>query len=139
MRAGAVNREGVVSISVLVMAILGGVSGAVVGYLLNTLPDRRLLAVVAALVAVGVAGAARRLLNRVSPSLSMMPTGARIPPAVWAGIVLSALVAGLAGHDLVIVVGDSWGAVMGLVSGVLGALAMALCLILYGRGAMRDA
>jgi hypothetical protein len=134
-----VNREGSVSIFLLVVIVLGAVSGAVAGGILDgVVADRRLLALLAALLAVLVVGLVRRFLGETYPGLFLTPTRSPIPVNAWLVIVISALIGGFAGHDLSDLARTSAGIFVGLFSGTLAAVSMATLVLLYFRRLLRD-
>jgi hypothetical protein len=96
------------------------------------------LAILAALVAVMVVGILRRFLGETYPRLFLEPTPTRISVAVWVSILVSALIGGLAGYDLSELAGTSAGVFIGLFSGSLATLSMALLVIVHLRQLLRN-
>ena len=134
-----INREGSVSIFLLVAIVLGATSGAIAGGILDGLvSDRRVLALLAALFAVLLVGVVRRFLGETFPALFLTPTRSPIPVSAWVIIVISALIGGLAGHDLGELARTSAGMFVGLFSGTLAALSMATLVLLYFRRLLRE-
>jgi hypothetical protein len=110
---------------------VGALAGATVGYGLGqVLSGRRVLAVLAALLAVGVTALFRVYLGRILPRLGLWQHG-KIPLYLWISVGLSTILGGLAGHDLCEYFNVSSGLVIGSVSGVQAALSMALLMVLY--------
>ena len=116
MPSDSVNREGSISIYLLVMIVLGALIGTFVGMFLAGMQDRRALAVASALITTAVVAAIRRALGASAPSLFLSATNVRLPPGVWAGILFATIVGGLAAHDLTGFVGLTEGWVIGLVA-----------------------
>jgi len=134
-----INREGSVSIFLLVALVIGAVAGAVSGALLDgVISGRRLLAILAALVAVTAVGIVRRFLGETFPRLFLEPTPTRISVAAWVSIVVSALIGGLAGDDLSELAGTSAGVFIGLFSGTVATISMAMLVIVYLRNLLRN-
>ncbi len=117
---------------VLVISIVGGIAGVIVGYGLQAaLPGTRSLALLAAFLAVAITSIFRSYLGRLSPSLQLWHHRAKVPLYLWLSICLSTIIGGLAGHDLCEAFDVSSGAIIGLVSGVLAAVSMALLMVLF--------
>jgi hypothetical protein len=122
------------------MAILGALAGSITGSVLDgEVSERHTLALLSALVAVVVVAIVRWALGARFPSLFVVQTNAPMPLMVWIAILFSALVGGLAAHDLIGLGGHFSGRVLGLVAGILATLCMGICVILYYRDAFRDA
>lgn len=131
MAIGRVERHDPASF-VLVISILGGIAGVIAGYGLEAaLPGARSLALVAAFFAVAITSIFRSYLGKVSPSLQLWQHQAKVPLYLWLSICLSTIIGGLAGHDLCEAFEVSSGPIIGLVSGVLAALSMALLMVLF--------
>ncbi len=117
---------------ILVIAILGALTGTLVGYGVDqVLEGRRLLALLAAFSAVIICNLFRLYLSGVSRSLQLWPPGSKVPPYLWLSICVATIIGGLAGHDISEFVGISSGAIIGFGSGVLASLSMALLMVLY--------
>jgi hypothetical protein len=134
--SGAVEKtdgsQGFVAIFLLMVTLLGALTGAGVGYGLDgVLHGRRLLALLAAFSAVAVVSVLRVVLGRSSPLLFLAPPGAKIPLQVWLSVCLSTLIGALAGHDLTQLFDVPYGAIVGLFSGGLASISMATLMIVY--------
>ncbi|WP_046865113.1 hypothetical protein [Microvirga massiliensis] len=131
----ASHTQGIESIFVIVFALLGGAMGWTVGYGLGDVVSHpRLLAILAAVSAVAIVGIACGFLGRSLPGLFPIGSGGTVPRAVWIGGGLSVLLGALAGHDLSHLVGLPVGWAIGLVSGTLATLGMAVLMVLYQHG-----
>lgn len=126
------NTQGFVAIFMMIALITGAVFGAALGQALNTsISEKRILSILAALFAVLIIGVIRRLFGKAYPSVFMAPHGKTIPPAVWLGIAFSAVVGGLAGHDIGLQFGVTSGALFGLASGTIAGVSMSMLMIVY--------
>jgi hypothetical protein len=117
---------------VLIVSILGALSGVIAGYELDReVTDRRLLALISAFFAVAVVSIFRSYLGKLSPALSLGRFARKVSRYLWFSICLSTIIGGLAGHDLCELFGVSSGAVVGFASGVLAAISKAVLMVLY--------
>jgi hypothetical protein len=109
------------------VSAFGAVGGAAIGYGLDgTVPDRRLLALLAAFFAVALVIIFRGVLGKSYPPLRV-----RFPLVGWLNIFFSTLIGGLAGHDLTRLFGLPSGIVTGFISGTLASISMAMLMIIY--------
>jgi hypothetical protein len=109
------------------VSAFGAVGGAAIGYGLDGIvPDKRLLALLAAFFAVAVIIVFRRVLGRSYPPLRIT-----FPFVGWLNICFSTLIGGLAGHDLTQSFGLATGIVTGFTSGILASISMAMFMIIY--------
>jgi hypothetical protein len=116
-----------VAIFLLIVSAFGAVGGAAIGYGLDGIvPDRRLLALLAAFFAVALVIVFRRVLGRSYPPLRI-----KFPLVGWLTICFSTLIGGLAGHDLTQLFGLTRGIVTGFTSGTLASISMAMLMIVY--------
>lgn len=126
------NRSGgFASAFTLVVSIVGAFVGVIVGYSLDDhVQSRRLLAFLAAAAAVLVVTFGRHILASI-PALSIAGGRNEIRPFLWFSIVLSSILGALAGHDLCELYSLSAGWIIGLSSGILASLSMALIMVVY--------
>lgn len=119
-----------VSIYILLAVILGVVAGLVFGALFDSLiPWRRILAVLAGLVAIGVDYLVRRFFGKSYPQL-FLDTQAGIPASLMLAACVIALAGGLATHDLALVFGFMSGPALGGFSGLFANLMKAVLVVL---------
>ena len=113
------RRPGLVSATVIVMVVTGAFTGGLVGLILGSILTRQLsLAIVAAFAAVIVAFLARHLVFSFQGQLSF-------PPALsLLYVIISALIGGLAGHELAVDLREP--PPSGLIGGISGLLAALL-------------
>jgi hypothetical protein len=123
--------QGFIAIFLLIMVLIGAAAGATIGAALGGLVHLRWLAVLAALSAIIVLGIVRGGLGKFFPNLFLPPRGSSIPLVVWIGAIYSAIVDGLAGHDLGQLGGVSSAPIIGFLSGTIAAVSMATLVILY--------
>lgn len=124
--------QGLVAAFISIVALLGGIVGGIVGYLLDgTLHDGRLLSLVSAFVAIMAIILVRRLLGRLFRVLSLGRPGVGASAHLWLSICFATLIGGLAGHDLGQLFGEPWGALKGFIAGILSATSMATLMSIY--------
>jgi len=123
--------QGFVAIFLLVMVLIGAVTGAIIGAASAGAVHLRWSALLAVLSAIIVIGIARSSFGKSFPKLFLAPRSRSIPLAVWISAVYSALVGGLAGHDLGQLVGVASAPIIGFFSGTIAAIGMAMLMILY--------
>lgn len=124
--------QGFIAIFLLIVAVVGAVGGAIVGYGLGAFgTQERILAILAAFAAIVLVIAVRHGLSKPYPSLFLTVHEADFPVPFWTSVFFSTLVGGLAGHDLGEALGTPMDWEFGLFSGALAALSMAALMILY--------
>jgi hypothetical protein len=112
------RRPGLVSASIIVMVVIGAFGGGFVGLILGTMLNSQLsLAIVAAFAAVIVAFIARHIAFGSQEQILF-------PPLTLLHIIISALVGGLAGHELAVDLREP--PASGLIGGISGLLAAVL-------------
>lgn len=117
-------------IYIVVAAVIGAVIGALFGAAFDgIIPGRRTLAVLAALVAVGVEYFARRTFADAIPDVFSHQVATASPSLLFVAIVI-ALAGGLATHDLGLIWNVMGGAVLGGFSGLFAGLMAAVLVIL---------
>jgi uncharacterized membrane protein YfcA len=127
------DSQGFVAIFLLVMVLIGAVTGTAIGAALAGTMHLRWLAVLSALLVIIFLGTIRTRLGRLFPKLSLARRGSSIPSAVWIGGFYSAIVGGLAGHDFGQLAGIYSAPLVGFFSGTIAAVSMSALMILYFR------
>ncbi len=113
------HKPGFVSASIIVMVVIGAFSGGLAGLVFGTMFEHQLgLAIAAAFVAVILAFIARHFAFSSRRQFSFPP------PLTLSHIIISALIGGLAGHELAVDLKEP--PTSGLIGGVSGLLAAAL-------------
>jgi hypothetical protein len=109
--------QGFIAIFLLVMVLIGAATGAAIGAALAGSVHLRWLALLAALSAIIVTGAARSGFGKAFPKLFLASRGSSIPLVVWISGIYSAVVGGLAGHDFGQLVGVPSAPIIGFFQG----------------------
>lgn len=130
--ARSAGSQGFVAVFLVLISVLGAIGGVITGYILDrVIHDRRLLAILAAFIAVAFATAVRVLMARRAPGVFLAKQHTGLPRALAISACITSLAGGLAAHDLSRLADISSGPIIGFVSGTLAALLMALLMIVY--------
>lgn len=126
------DSQGFVAVFLVLISALGAIGGVITGSIFDgAIHDRRVLAIVAAFVAVAFATAVRILMARRAPALFLARQRTGLTRALVIIACITSLASGLAAHDLSRLAEITSGPIIGFVSGTLAALIMALLMIVY--------
>lgn len=127
------GRGGVISASIIVLALVATAIGTVVGLMLDgIIPGTRALAIAAGLIATLIASVARYKVVYLGAGKGA--DEARIPTVILVNAAIASVAGSLAAHDLALYVSSPPPSVlMGALAGLLSAVLMAMLMVTYHR------
>lgn len=124
-------RSGVTSMSIIILVLIATAIGAVVGLVLDgLLPDTRVLAIAAGLIATVIASIVRYKLVFLGAGVGT--DDRKVPMVLIVNAAIASIAGSLAAHDLAGIIADPPSSVIvGAFAGLLSAVLMAMLMITY--------